>query len=198
MDMNLYFRLIAVIIASYFKPLLSDVLKGCRLGFHVLPNDLDTNMHMNNGRYLTIMDLGRMDLVLRTGLFRVMMKQKCIPVLSAVKMRYRMPLHLFEKYDLVTRVICWDDKWVYMEQRFVIAKGKRKGATAAIALLKGGFYDRVNKSTVPTQTLIDIVGMDQKSPPFPDYINQWQSAEKALRDVTAAEKLKKGKEEKAI
>ena len=29
----------------------------------VWPNDLDTNAHMNNGRYLTLMDLGRFDLM---------------------------------------------------------------------------------------------------------------------------------------
>ena len=32
--------------------------------FLVWPNDLDMNRHMNNGRYLTLMDLGRFDLEL--------------------------------------------------------------------------------------------------------------------------------------
>lgn len=185
--MNLYFRLILIILKSYWKPKITDVLKGCRSIFHVLPTDLDTNLHMNNGRYLTIMDLGRLDLVLRTGLMRVMMKKNSIPVLSSVKIRYRLPLQAFQKYELTTRVICWDEKWVFMEQRFVIAKGRKKGATAAIALLKGGFYDRKGKKTVPTQDLMDIVGMDLVSPDFPDYINDWQKAEETLKTVTAKE-----------
>lgn len=185
--MNLYLRLIIVWLASYFKAGISDIATGSELAFRVLPNDLDTNFHMNNGRYLTLMDLGRLDLVLRTGLLRVMARRKCIPVLSAVKIRYRLPLALFQKYKLRTRVVCWDDKWVFMEQRFIIARGKKKGATAAIALLKGGFYDRKNKCTVPTQDLIDIVGIDQTSPEFPETITLWQQAEDALRARTSGE-----------
>ena len=38
-----------------------------QLPLRVLPNDLDTNLHLNNGRYLTLMDLGRVDLMLRMG-----------------------------------------------------------------------------------------------------------------------------------
>ena len=33
----------------------------------VLPTDLDLNLHLNNGRALTLMDLGRVDLMLRMG-----------------------------------------------------------------------------------------------------------------------------------
>lgn len=185
--MNLYLRLIIVWLASYFKAGISDIATGSELVFRVLPNDLDANFHMNNGRYLTLMDLGRLDLVSRTGLLKVMSKRKCIPVLSAVKIRYRLPLGLFQKYRLTTRVVCWDDKWVFMEQRFIIASGNRKNTTAAIALLKGGFYDRKNKCTVPTQDLIDIVGIDQTSPPFPETIISWQKAEDILRTQTSKE-----------
>ena len=42
------------------------------LGFLVWPNDLDVNVHMNNGRFLSIMDLGRFDLSFRTDLGRAM------------------------------------------------------------------------------------------------------------------------------
>lgn len=185
--MNLLIRMFLVWITSCFKPRITKISDGSELSFRVLPNDLDTNIHMNNGRYLTIMDLGRLDLVLRTGLLRAMTKRKSIPVLSAVKIRYRIPLSPFQKYKLTTRVVCWDDKWVFMEQRFIIEKGDKKGATAAIALLKGGFYDRINKVTVPTQDLIDIVGIDQTSPPFPVTILSWQVAEDALRARTSDE-----------
>mgnify|MGYP003290859366 CR=1 FL=1 len=37
------------------------VLDDSRVCFRVLPNDCDVNLHMNNGRYWTIMDLGRAD-----------------------------------------------------------------------------------------------------------------------------------------
>src|SRR5207253_9062755 len=36
----------------------------------------DTNGHMNNGRYLTLLDLGRLDLLLRIGAARPAMRKK--------------------------------------------------------------------------------------------------------------------------
>lgn len=183
--MNLYFRVLLVLIASFFKPKTRDMLQVFKLRLHVLPNDLDTNFHMNNGRYPTIMDLGRFDMILRNGLMRLVMRQKSVPILSALNIRYRIPLHLFEPFDLETRVICWDEKWVFMEQRFVIVQGPKAGAVAAIAVVKGGFYDQARKTTVPTGELMKTLGVDIQSPPFPDYVLQWQRAEESLRAVTA-------------
>jgi len=183
--MNLYIRVLYVLIASFFKQKTQDMLQTFRLRLRVLPNDLDTNLHMNNGRYATIMDLGRFDMILRNGLAGLMMKQKSVPILSAMKIRYRIPLHAFEPFELETRVVCWDEKWVYMEQRFIIVKGPKKGAVAAIALLKGGFYDQKNKTTVPTDELMKALGVDVQSPEFPDYILQWSEVEDALKAVTA-------------
>jgi acyl-CoA thioesterase FadM len=183
--MNLYLRVLLVLIASFFKPKTRDMLQTFKLRLHVLPNDLDTNMHMNNGRYATIMDLGRFDMILRNGLMRLMIDQKSVPILSALSVRYRIPLHAFEPYDLETRVLCWDDKWVFMEQRFVLVKGPKAGAVAAIALLKGGFYDQKRKTTVPTADLMKALGVEAHSPPVPDYVLQWQKSEESLRAVTA-------------
>ncbi len=138
--MNLYFRLIYMLIASFFKEKLPSALSTGSLYFHVLPTDLDLNGHMNNGRYLTIMDIGRMDFVLRVKLAGYVIKNGYIPVLSSAKMRYRIPLMPFEEYELQTRILCWDDKWVFMEQRFIIADGPKAGVAAAIGLIKGSFY----------------------------------------------------------
>jgi hypothetical protein len=52
--MNLILRMIKVLVAALFgQPL--GILDSSVLTFRVWPNDLDINLHMNNGRYLTIM-----------------------------------------------------------------------------------------------------------------------------------------------
>ena len=66
--MNLWLRILFLLLATPFRPKLEPPFGVSRLTFDVWPNDLDTNLHMNNGRYLTIMDLGRLDLTLRMGL----------------------------------------------------------------------------------------------------------------------------------
>ncbi|MCC8539413.1 thioesterase family protein, partial [Xanthomonas codiaei] len=66
--MNLWFRLLALLAMSWFRPKLQAPFGVSQLRFRVLPTDIDTNLHMTNGRYWTIFDLGRLDLVMRTGL----------------------------------------------------------------------------------------------------------------------------------
>lgn len=180
--MNLYFRFFWHLITAFFRDKVIDMLATTSLRFHVLPNDLDLNMHMNNGRYLSIMDIGRTDFVIRTGIFKHVMRDGQIPVLASANIRYRVQLEPFRAYDLQSRVVCWDEKWFFMEQRFVIVKGKKAGEIAAIAIVKGAFYDKKKKATVPTANLLHAVGYDQPSPPVPGHIATWTESENMLRE----------------
>ena len=36
--------------------------------FRVLPHDIDINLHLNNGRYLQLIDLNRAEWLIRTGI----------------------------------------------------------------------------------------------------------------------------------
>ena len=64
--MSLIFRMLSVFLASFFKPRLPILKPENILDLRVLPNDLDINLHMNNDRYLTICDLTRVDMFIRT------------------------------------------------------------------------------------------------------------------------------------
>jgi acyl-CoA thioesterase FadM len=187
-NMNLLFRLIIICIGYIFDKRKLDVFGASELDFRTWPFDLDLNGHMNNGRYLSIMDLGRLDLMVRLGLMKTVLKKKWMPVLSAATIRYRMPLNPFQKFKLQTRVVWWDDKWFYMEQRFIIvnaADQKKNGAVAAIAFVKGSFYDAKARTTVPSSTLVDMMGVaDADIPTQPAYIKSWQMAENDMRDLT--------------
>ena len=74
--MNLYFRLILVLIAGLLSKTRTSIMEIHALWFTVLPNDLDTNLHMNNGRYLTIMDLGRTDALVRSEIGRASCRER--------------------------------------------------------------------------------------------------------------------------
>lgn len=131
--MNLIFRLIYVYVYSLFRERLSMENSKSLLPMLVLPNDLDINLHMNNGRYLTICDLNRVDLFIRTGLLKSMRKRKWFPVIAEHTMTYKKSLHLFEHFTAELEVTHWDDKYFYMTHTFsnaerVIASGTSKGA----------------------------------------------------------------------
>ncbi len=153
---NLFLRLIWIVIAAFRKPGVG-ILDETRIRLRVLPNDLDTNIHMNNGRYLTVMDLGRTDLTIRSGLWRAMRDNRWAPVVGGARMTYRRPLDAFQRYDLTTRVIGWDDKWVYMEQRFEVA-----GHIHARGLVKALFLN--GRRRVPSAELVAALGHDGASP----------------------------------
>src|SRR5689334_3668379 len=87
--MNLIFRVLAVLWRYWRHPGRRGALEPSVLPFRVLPNDLDPNWHMNNGRYLTIMDLGRLDLTLHSGLMRAIIKHRWMPVLGGATIRYQ-------------------------------------------------------------------------------------------------------------
>ena len=59
-------RTLLMMLSSRRKPLL-DFRDVGRLRLRVLPNDTDILRHVNNGIYLSLMDLGRMDLMIRSG-----------------------------------------------------------------------------------------------------------------------------------
>jgi len=119
---NLYLRLILIIIKSRFKPRL-DFTELSVLKFHVLPNDLDINMHMNNGRYNSIMDLGRVDIMLRSGIVKILFKNRWIGIVGSIHTRFRRPLKLFQAYELHSQVIFWDEKWTWIEHK-IYSKNK--------------------------------------------------------------------------
>lgn len=182
--MNLLLRVVYVFISSFFKPKIDYILEPAYLKLCVMPNDLDFNMHMNNGRYLTIMDLGRLDLILRSGLFKIMLQQKNVPILGSVTMRYRLSLDPFQKYTLKTQILGWDEKWFYIEQRFLMRAGPRRDEVAAIGLVKGCFFDNNTRSTVPSSEVLKAIGHPHPSPLLPPHVVEWQRAEETLKDIT--------------
>lgn len=139
------------------------------VSFRVWPGDLDNNGHMNNGRFLTMMDLGRWDIVTRTGLLKVLVKRRMYPVVSAATIRYRRSLDAFQRYELRTRILGWDDKGFYVEHRF-----EREGETHALAVIKGVFLGPAGK--VAPADIVELMQPGTPSPPLPAWVATWERA----------------------
>jgi acyl-CoA thioesterase FadM len=121
-----------VLIESYFKKPLPVGPTGNTLHLCVLPNDIDINFHMNNGRYLTICDLNRVDLFIRTGLARMMFHNQWMPIITEHTMTYKKPLKTFQSYRVSMELTHWDDRQFYMKHQFtcnnrIIAEGTSNG-----------------------------------------------------------------------
>ena len=155
--------------------------------FRVWPTDLDINLHVNNGRYFTIMDLGRTDLIIRMGILRTMLKHGWMPVLTSSTIRFRRELRLFEPFDLETSIIYWHGASFVMEHRLRFVKGRRAGAIAATALVKGGFYDRKERTFIAVDDLVREFNFGTStSPPITPAVDALMRSEDTLRQHDTA------------
>ncbi len=160
--MNLYFRLLLTIVHSFFRKKLHPLAESV-LHLRALPSDLDLNVHVNNGRFLSLMDLGRVDLMLRTGLSSVALKHRWAPLVGGVNIRYRYSIKPFQRFRLRTQAIGWDDKWFYIEQRF-----ERGNRTLAVALVKAMF--RGPRGNVQPETVLKLVHVNIDPPELPEKV----------------------------
>ncbi|GAB3403341.1 thioesterase family protein [Schumannella luteola] len=170
--MNLWFRLLRLRLTMKRRSRLTAFDVG-RIRMRVWPRDLDQLGHMNNGVYLTIMDLGRYDLNLRSGLWPALMKAGIYPVVGAQTITYRRSLKPWQLFDLETRLIGFDDRSVYCEQRFVV-----DGEICAQAVVRARFLQRTG-GTVSMDELGAALGEDVHSLPAPEWAIRW-AADTAL------------------
>lgn len=185
--MNLWLRLFVYVLTCWWRPAITLPAEPAVLRLRVWPLDLDTSLHLNNGRYLTLMDLGRVELMVRSGLWRAVIRHGWTPIASGVQIRFRRELRNFERFDLVTRILWWDDASLVMEQVFLIVDGPRRGQVAARGMFKGGLYDRRSKAFLPMARLMQEIGVEATSPqPSPDVAAFLAADEGMLARVRAA------------
>ena len=162
-----FVRIPALAIRQHIRPLPPlGILDEDILRMRVWPQDIDFNLHMNNARYLSVMDYARMHLLARGGLLSHILRSRWQPLVGAVWMTYRRSLALFSAFTISSRLVCWDERWFYIEQRFTGSEG-----IAAIGWVKGALRDQggaLNPQEVLERTHPGIV-----SPPLPETIAQW-------------------------
>jgi acyl-CoA thioesterase FadM len=169
-------RLLAALVGAIFRPRVG-FLDECAIHLRVWPNDVDSNLHMNNSRYLLAMDVGRWELVARTGFWRELWRRRWFPVVGSATLRFRRSLDPFQGYRLVTRLVAWDEKWCFLEQRF-----ERGGHVHAVGRVKALF--RGPAGQVRSADLLAAAGYpDAPARHVPESIRLWQEAEAAERAV---------------
>ena len=168
--MNLLFRFIYhVVISRFLKPM--DINDSDRVKMRVWPNDIDANIHLNNGRFLSLMDLGRTRMSVRSGLYQKAVKLGWgLGVVGGVNITYLKSLGAFQSFELITKIAGHHDGWVFIEQRF-----ESKGKLVAAALVKVVFLK--NKKRVPIEEMTKALGV-QKMGENKEYLAHLFNSEK--------------------
>lgn len=165
-----YFRLLKVLIASrYGHRLRLD--STSELKMRVWPSDIDIYPEMNNGRHLTLMDLGRIDLAGRTVLMRIAHRKNWGFVVAGSSVRYRHRLPPWHRFTLCTKIVGCDERWFYFHQ-----ETKQNGKTCSSALIRAGL--KKPGGIVPVRDVLDAMGEKTWMPGLPDWVCAWIEAEK--------------------
>lgn len=144
--------------------------------FRVLPHDIDINLHLNNGRYLQLIDLNRAEWMIRTGIWQIIRRNRWKPILGSVAVQYRREMRLWSTGTIETQLLGWDSRWTYLEHRIADDSGR----LVAVALAKAGFRQAgrwidpdILRAQLP-YTLAPLI--------LPDRARAWQALDDALND----------------
>jgi acyl-CoA thioesterase FadM len=135
-----------------------------------LPTDLDVLRHMNNGRYLSLFDLGRWDLLIRTGMADAMRRHAWYAVVSSETITFRKSLNPWQRFDVESRLIGHDDKAIYLEHRAVV-----HGEVYARAIVRARMMRR-SGGTLPHDELFAALGRPEGIPDVEPWVHDWAAA----------------------
>lgn len=134
------------------------------------PWDLDLWVELNNGRTLTLYDLGRIPLAVRTGLGALIRQKGWGITVAGNTVRYRRRVRMFHKVEMLSRCIGWDARFLYMEQSMW-----RGGECTSHMLLRSAVTSA--KGIVPPAEILAALGQRMESPPLPDWVRAWIAAD---------------------
>jgi len=134
------------------------------------PQDIDPWKELNNGRTLTLYDLGRIPLGQRTGLHKVLKANRWGMTVAGNTTRYRRRVRLFDRVEMISRCIGWDARFIYMEQS--MWKG---GECTSHVMIRSAITSRAG--IVPPAEALKALGQDAVSPALPDWVLAWIAAD---------------------
>jgi acyl-CoA thioesterase FadM len=185
--MNMIFRLLWIYLRAQWRPRFG-ILEPYEVRLRVLPLDLDVCLHMNNGRYLSMMDLGRVDMLLRSGLWDAMRKAGFTATVAAETIRFRKSLLPFQWFTLETRLLGWDDKALFMQQRFLRRRRKDNAIEVAAEGIVRMRLIPLNGAKTSTAFIRELGPLYLESPRLPGWVNDWNKTQSEAGGRSADEK----------
>ena len=162
-----------------------DVLATTRVRLRVWPNDLDYNLHVNNGRYLALADIGRAHWLVRTGFLGIARQHKAFPIIGDATAKFRHDLKVFQTFEIHTRLIGWDSKWGFFEHRFV-----RKDRVLGVVAIRGVL--KAQSGPVDPQVLLGGLPYSAPSPELPEWARRFDQSAELLGELLRNEEHSKG------
>lgn len=167
-----YLRLITLWFQSHFlyesKP--HNIFEENSFSVRTMPTECNLFMIMDNSKYNRIVDLSKFFILIHYRKFNTIVKKGWRPLTVALELNLERPIRVFQKYQISSKVIYWENGFVFLEHKFFM-----NNKLHATALSKACFV--MGKTLVQDQELNELYGIT--SPPMPEIIAKWN----ALRQV---------------
>ncbi len=164
--MNLHFRLIAIFVQGWFAGRIG-LLDESRKRFRVWPLDCDLNLHLTNSRYFGFCDLARFYYTGQLGILFSLLRRNWLPIAQAQEISYIRPIQPFQRFEVLTRFTHWDDKYWYIEHKFVAAD-----SLCAVVQVRGVFLH--GRKIIPMSDVLALTGQEVELPEKPLNVEHWQ------------------------
>lgn len=168
-----YFRMFKELLKFRKAPRL-DLFETHVSTHRIWPFDLDPWMELNNGRTLTLYDLGRIPLASRMGFRKLMAEKGWGLTVAGNTTRYRRRVKLFDKVTMKTRLLGWDERFLYMEQSMWRGDDCTSHMLIRSALVQAS---RNRPGIVPPSELAMAFGFPPESPELPQWVEAWAESE---------------------
>jgi acyl-CoA thioesterase FadM len=146
-------------------------LLGTHVSWHrCMPWDLDPWIELNNGRTLTLFDLGRIPLSLRTGLRAALRREGWGMTVAGSTVRYRRRIAMFDRVEMRSRCIGWDNRFLYTEQSLW------RGADCTTQVVIRSAVTSAQGIVAPAR-VVAAMGEAADSPGLPPWVQAWIAAE---------------------
>jgi acyl-CoA thioesterase FadM len=134
-----------------------------------LPWDIDPWRELNNGRTLTLYDIGRIALLVRTGLDAVLKREGWGAAVAGASVRYRRRVRAWERFTMRSLCVGRCERFFYFHQTMW------KGEEAASSLL---IREAVTADgIVPTDRVMAACGQPDWHPALPAWVAAWHEAD---------------------
>lgn len=137
------------------------------------PQDIDPWRELNNGRTLTLYDLGRVPLGVRTGLTRVVQEQGWGMTVAGSSTRYRKRVRIWDVVEMRSRCVGWDHRFFYMDQSMW-----KDGDCTGQILVRNAVTSK--EGIIAPDRVLAAMGQPGESPALPAWIQGWIDSD-ALR-----------------
>ena len=159
-------RLARVIAKSKFQKKVSfDSTHNECINLRVLPQDIDLFMELNNGRYVTLLDLGRFSYGAKVNMGKFLKKNNWSLTIVGTYNEYRHRLRLFQKFILETKIIGYDENWFYFFQKI-----QRNNKTHMASIVKFSYTS--STGLVMPKDVIKAMDLNYNPYQLPDWVKE--------------------------